>query len=141
MKKTMLAGIGALALGLLALAQTGKGKVETQNPSYQGSIPVQEMGMGEKDEAQALQAMARITPEQAVRAAQQYLNTSASPAKVALGNENGYLVWEVVIGGQEVKVDAGTGQVLHKEVYGQEEDHEDRGNQEDHGQDGEESGE
>ena len=60
---------------------------------------------------------------------------------MALGNENGYLVWEVVIGGQEVKVDAGTGQVLHKEVYGQDEDHEERGNQEDHGQDGEESGE
>ena len=37
-----------------------------------------------------------------------------------LGDENGFLVWEVVIGDQEVKVDAGNAQVLQKEQVGAE---------------------
>lgn len=38
-----------------------------------------------------------------------------------LGDETGYLVWEVVIGSQEVKIDAGTAQVLDKADVGGEE--------------------
>ncbi|MGC8877108.1 PepSY domain-containing protein [Thermus sp.] len=119
MRKEILTGIGAMALGVLALAQMGKG-AGNQSPSYQGSIPVQEAEGNEATEAQAYQALAKVTPDQAVKAAQAYLGTSEKPTRVSLGNENGYLVWEVVLAGQEVKVDAGTGQVLHKEAYGAE---------------------
>ncbi len=69
----------------------------------------------EGQEAALYQNLAKVTRDQAVAAAQQALGTQAAPTKVQLGVENGYLVWEVVIGDQEVKVDAGTGQVLHRE--------------------------
>lgn len=115
-----LAGVVAVAqrMGTSQAAQAQMGG-QNQYPSYTGSLPVaQDQGMG------AYQALAKVTAEQAVRAAQAALGTNASPTKVQLGVENGYLIWEVVIGGQEVKVDAGNGQVLHKEAAGQEEQEE-----------------
>lgn len=122
MKKTAMAAVGVLAVGVLALAQVGKNpQPGAQSPSYRGSIPVQENLQGEGNEAQAYQALAKVTAQEAVKAAQQALGTTASPTQVSLGNENGYLVWEVVLAGQELKVDAGTGQVLHQEAHGQEE--------------------
>jgi hypothetical protein len=42
------------------------------------------------------------------------VGSTAAPTKVQLSDENGYLVWEVVIAGQEVKIDAGNAQVLDK---------------------------
>lgn len=121
MKRKVLGLVGLLvALGALAVAQMGvKGQV--QNPSYQGTIPVSD-GDGEMNEEMEVKSyanLAKISPEEATRAAQQALGTQA-PTKVQLGDENGYLVYEVVIGNQEVKVDAGSGKVLHKETLGYE---------------------
>ncbi|GAA5335167.1 MULTISPECIES: PepSY domain-containing protein [Thermus] len=92
-----------------------------QAPSYQGSIPVQQDYATEAEEASAYQALAKVTAQEAVKVALQALSTTAAPVRVSLGNENGYLVWEVVLAGREVKVDAGTGQVLHREALGKEE--------------------
>mgnify|MGYP001770787571 CR=1 FL=1 len=116
------------AVGYLALAQRGSlGQAGPQNPSYPGTTAVSDEEMDEAAEAQADRNLARITPDQAVQAAQQVLQTQATPKTVTLGNENGHPVWEVVIGNEEVKVDAGTGQVLHREPLGQEAQNEEDG--------------
>lgn len=136
MKKLTAIGLAATALAALGLSLAEKVQKGAQSPSYQGSIPVQE-AQGEDQEATLYQNLAKVTRDQAVAAAQQALGTQAAPSRVQLGVENGYLVWEVVLASQEVKVDAGTGQVLHQEAYGQEEkgsgheEHEAQGEQED----------
>lgn len=135
MRKLTTIGLAATALAAFGLSLAGKTQQGAQSPSYQGSIPVQE-DRSEDQEAALYQNLAKVTRDQAVAAAQQALGTQAAPTKVQLGVENGSLVWEVVIGDQEVKVDAGTGQVLHREAYGQEEkgaaheEHEAQGEQE-----------
>ncbi|WP_243094686.1 PepSY domain-containing protein [Thermus thalpophilus] len=135
MRKMLAAGVGVLALSVLAVAQMGpKGQGGAQAPAYQGSIPVTQEYGNEDQESAAYQALAKVTAEEAVKAAQQALGTTAAPTQVSLGNENGYLVWEVVLAGQEVKVDAGTGKVLHREAVGSEgkgskENHEEEGGQ------------
>lgn len=122
----------AVVASVVALAQKagGTGSAQSQmgpqNPSYVGSLPVRE-----DQGAKAYQALTKVTAEEAVRAAQAALGTTQSPSKVQLGVENGYLVWEVVIGDQEVKVDAGNGQVLHREAVGHEEAREGEGEHED----------
>ncbi|GIW35174.1 PepSY domain-containing protein [Meiothermus sp.] len=99
-------------LGLTAFAQkTGQGG--SQYPTYTGSLPVQE-----NLSAQQYQALAKVSMQDAIKAAQSALGSTATPTKVKLGVENGYLVWEVVLAGQEVKVDAGNGKVLHQEAQG-----------------------
>lgn len=130
--KWILLALGSLA-SVMAVAQKGMGgnsssQAGAQSPSYVGSIPVQEDAT-----SQAYQSLAKVTADEAVRVAQKALGTQASPTAVKLSVENGYLAWEVVITGQEVKVDAGNGQVLHKEATGYEEhegkggEHEDQG--------------
>lgn len=133
----ILLALGSLA-SVMAVAQKGMGgnpssQAGAQSPSYVGTIPV-----AENATLQAYQSLAKVTAEEAVRAAQKALGTQASPTAVKLSVENGYLVWEVVFGGQEVKVDAGNGQVLHREAAGSEE-HEDKGGE--HEDQGEEGGE
>ncbi len=89
---------------------------EVQNPSYQGSITVDEAtteGQSEQAESQALAGLATITADQAKQAAETQVGGTASSVK--LGDENGSLVYEVTIGNQEVKVDAGNGQILQVE--------------------------
>ncbi|MBO1437975.1 MULTISPECIES: PepSY domain-containing protein [Thermaceae] len=113
--KAILLAASAL-LSLAAFAQQ-TGQSGTQHPSYTGSLRVQE-----NLSAQQYQAMAKVSMQDAIKAAQAALNSTATPTKVKLGVENGYLVWEVVIAGQEVKVDAGNGKVLHQEAVGAEED-------------------
>lgn len=115
----------SLAAGL-AMAQTGAtpaaSQSQDQQPAYTGSIAVQDPnGVGESQEAAQYQALAKVRMDEAVKAAQSSLQTTEAPSKVSLENENGYLVWEVVIGSQETKVDAGTGKVLHSEQASHEE--------------------
>lgn len=129
----ILLALGSLA-SVMALAQKGMGgnsstQAGAQSPSYVGSIPVQEDAT-----SQAYQSLAKVTADEAVRAAQKALGTQASPTVVKLSVENGYLVWEVVIDGQEVKVDAGNGQVLHRETASYEEHEGKGGEHEDHGE-------
>ena len=85
--------------------------IETQEPSYSGSILVDEAQYGnlsEADEAAALQPMALIGSDEAKAVAE-----AANPGSTALqaepDNENGVLVYSVELSnGTEVKVDAGT---------------------------------
>ena len=126
MKKKLLsyALVGSLAAGGLGgaiFAQTSQPPV--QKPSYTGSVAVQQDpngGASEAQEAQQYASLAKVSEQEAIAAAQQASGLSAQPSKVALENENGYLVWEVVIGDQEIKVDAGTAQVLHSDLVGNE---------------------
>jgi uncharacterized membrane protein YkoI len=123
--------IGMLALGLLlgggsigayqvaaqnnnaAQTPTTVQQQEVQEPSYKGSITVDETkyeGKSEQDESKALAGLAKITADQAKQAAEAQVGGTTS--SVELDNENGSLVYEVKIGNQEVKVDAGNGSVL-----------------------------
>jgi uncharacterized membrane protein YkoI len=68
----------------------------------------------EQQETAQLQALAKITPQQAQQAAQ-----AAQPGQVTgvqLEDENGSLVYAVKIGQNEVKVDAGNGKILYTET-------------------------
>jgi uncharacterized membrane protein YkoI len=116
----MAALIMALSVGAFALA-TPTGSANTtgrdiQEPSYAGSIKIAEgSNLSEDQEAQALQNLAKITPEQDKSAALTKVNGTV--VKVSLENENGYLVYSVEVktasGISDVKVDAGNGKVLH----------------------------
>lgn len=89
---------------------------EIQTPLYQGSVTVSDaryQGKSEQDESKALAGLAKITAQQAKQAAENKVRGTAS--SVELGNENGTLVYEVKIGKQEVKVDAGNGSILKVE--------------------------
>jgi uncharacterized membrane protein YkoI len=61
-----------------------------------------------------LQSLAKVTPEQAKLAAEKAQSGTAKSVK--LENENGSVVYGVVIGQQDVKVDAGNGRVLYAEA-------------------------
>ena len=124
MKKTLVSYtlLGVLATGALAPAAAFAQQSATppsQNTGLTGTIAVPE---GEAAELAQYRSLATVTLEEAVAAALQATGLSDSPTKVELGNENGFLVWEVVIGDREVKVDAGSGQVLRTEPLGAEEE-------------------
>ncbi len=92
-----------------------------QEPQLNGSIAVpqgQDESLSEADEAAALAPLAKITADEASAAAQ--AEVPGDVQKVELENENGSLVYSVEIGGKDVKVDAGTGAVLHIESDGPE---------------------
>ncbi len=96
-------------------------QVDEQQPQYTGSITVDEtqyQGMSEADEAAALQTKATITSAQAEQAALA-ANPGTTVVKTEIDNENGMLVYSVELSnGMDVKVDAGTGTVLHTEPAG-----------------------
>jgi uncharacterized membrane protein YkoI len=105
--------VGALGAGCAHAANT-------ETPSYQSSITVDQSGEGEHGEAARHAGLAKIDAGRAMAAAQARI-----PGKVlsaALENENGNLVYSVVItpaaGGpvQDVKVDAGNAAVLHTDA-------------------------
>lgn len=74
----------------------------------------------EQQEAAQLQALAKITPQQAKQSAEAAQGGTAS--KIDLDNEDGNLVYEVTINQTDVIVDAGTGKVLYTENANQEDD-------------------
>jgi hypothetical protein len=116
-------GIGTLAvLALLGLMLSGARTSAGQSPSYPCSIKVP------TPEPANLAALAKITAEQAMAAAQAAYPGS-KVQKVELENENGCLVFCVNLSnGLEVKVDAGTAAVLQHEQEGSEdEDNEKQG--------------
>lgn len=67
----------------------------------------------EEQQADRLQALAKITLEQAKQAAEAAIGGTAS--SVELEAEDGSLVYEVEIGQTEVVVDAGNGEILYIE--------------------------
>jgi uncharacterized membrane protein YkoI len=62
-------------------------------------------------ESARLQALAKITPEQAQKAAEATMGKPAD--KVEIENDGGDLVYAVSFGQQDVKVDAGNGAILY----------------------------
>jgi uncharacterized membrane protein YkoI len=72
----------------------------------------------EQKESLKLRTLAKITPQQAQKAAE--VNQGGKSSRVKLENEDGNLVYAVVIGQKEVKVDAGNGRVLYTEVLNHE---------------------
>ncbi|WP_017296910.1 PepSY domain-containing protein [Nodosilinea nodulosa] len=72
----------------------------------------------EQQEDAQLQALAKITAQQAETAARSV--ASGHVSRISLDNEDGSVVYKVVVGQQEVLVDAGSGQVLETEVANRE---------------------
>lgn len=72
----------------------------------------------EQQKSLKLKAFAKITPQQAQKAAE--ASQVGKSSRVKLENEDGNLVYAVVMGQKEVKVDAGNGKVLYTEVSNQE---------------------
>lgn len=67
----------------------------------------------DQQEAKKLQSLAKITPQQAQQSAEAAEKGKA--IRVKLENEDGDLVYAVVIGQKDVKVDAGNARVLYTE--------------------------
>ena len=110
---------GQTTASAAAGAEAGTG-AEVQDPSYTSSVQVPESATEENDQAEAaaLQAAAKISPEQAKQAAVAAVPGTAG--KVELENENGNVVYgvEVTANGAtiDVKVDAGNASVLAQET-------------------------
>lgn len=93
---------------------------DSQDPAIQGSValPNDQNGaengteIADAQEAAQYQGLAKITPAQAQAAA--LTAVPGTVTSVQLGNENGFLMYDVVIGNQEVIVDAGDGKVLYR---------------------------
>ena len=131
-KSWIAAAVGLLVIGAVGVAgATGSGGStedgdETQSPKYESSVTVDQKeheGFSEAEESKSLEPLAKITADDAKKAA-----TAELPGKVTeveLENENGALVYEVEIGDKEVKVDAGNGDILHTESDDDEPGHDD----------------
>jgi len=100
-------------------------KQEEQDPNIKGSIAApaeSEAAEGQENEAaesKQLEGLAKIDQAAAEKAALDAVPGTVKDAE--LGNENGFVVWEVEVQAsdgtlQEVKVDAGNGQVLAQEA-------------------------
>jgi uncharacterized membrane protein YkoI len=72
----------------------------------------------EQQESSKLKALAKVTHQQAQKAAE--VAQGGKSSRVKLESEDGNLVYTVVIGQKEVKVDAGNGRVLYTEGLNQE---------------------
>ncbi|MBZ9715416.1 PepSY domain-containing protein [Deinococcus multiflagellatus] len=96
----------------------GTEETEAAETSVKSSIqlPAEQPGteIPDAQEDAQVRALAKITPQQATQAAQAAVPGAASSVK--LEDEDGSLVYAVVIGQTEVMVDAGNGQVLHQEA-------------------------
>ncbi|GAA3164157.1 hypothetical protein GCM10010531_15420 [Blastococcus jejuensis] len=144
-RNALIAGAAAVLAGLgiagAAAAQAGPSdptgpagqsdEQDREDPTYTGSITAPDGGSDngtetesdESAEAQALQDLATVTPDQARAAALAAVPGNAGT--VELDNENGFVVYSVEITGADgtvtdVKVDAGTAQVLSQEAEGEE---------------------
>ncbi len=127
---TITAAIAALPLAGFALAQTApkaapvmtqplaqtQMKNATQEPMIKGSIllPAEQKGVEMTDAQESAQylKLAKITLDQARAAA--LAAVPGTVTSIKLDEEDGYLVYEVEIGTQEVIIDAGNGKVLYQ---------------------------
>lgn len=96
--QTSVAVMHQLTATQLAEASDGDGEANDDN-------------VNEQQESAKLRSLAKITPQQAQQVAEASLGGRASHVK--LENEDGNLVYAVVIGQKEAKVDAGNGKVLY----------------------------
>lgn len=123
------------------MAQGGQTSQDAETNDDQGSavrgsiqLPADPQGTEVPDAQEEAQyrSLAKITPTQAQQAAQAAVPGTVTSVK--LEDQDGSLVYAVVIGQTEVAVDAGNGQVLRQEAAGQ-----DQGADQEQG--GQESGE
>ncbi|MEA5508404.1 PepSY domain-containing protein [Crocosphaera sp. UHCC 0190] len=123
----VIALLGILGIGSLARAVTTTqvkspvAVISSQHKSYQVAEAAEGDGDGETDddsqekqESANLQSLAKISPQQAQQAAEKNLGSQAT--KVVLENEDGNLVYSVIIGEKDVKVDAGNGKILYTDT-------------------------
>lgn len=124
---TKISIIAAAAIGLVGIARLGYAESAISNAV--AVLPPDKVqaarnllaketsdGDGETNDDQTaaqtvMQALAKITPQQAQQAAES--SQSGKASRVQLENEDGNLVYAVQIGQKEVKVDAGTAKVLY----------------------------
>ena len=98
---------------------------QQQQKVYKGSIAVAQEQTTENyaDMPANLAKMAKLNLSQAMQAAAA-ANPGTSTVGVELDNENGFLVYSVTLNnGLDVKVDAGTGQIVHTEKAGTDQEH------------------
>ncbi len=102
------------------VAETSDGDSETNDDvkERQGSPFSDVLKVFHNQAVAKLQSLAKITPQQAQQVAEAAVKGTASSVK--LESENGGLVYAVVIGQKEVKVDAGNGRVLYTDTPGNE---------------------
>lgn len=117
-------GIGSLARAVMTTQvkyPSPVAVISSQHKPYQVAEAVGGDGDGEtKDDAEEqkesanLQSLAKISPQQAKQTAEKAIGGQAS--QVELENEDGNLVYSVIIGQKEVKVDAGNGKILYTDL-------------------------
>lgn len=116
--------LGSLGLGVLAKSvyanQSNLDAATVSSRTFQIAEASDDDDVKEKEEAAKLRKLAKITPQQAQKAAEDYLKGKAK--EVELENDNGNLVYEVTIGQTEVAVDAGNAKILYTEKIGEEYD-------------------
>lgn len=98
-----------------AIAQNSEETGEQSNEPEDGEMDDEQE---EQEEEAQLQSLAKITPQQAEEAARTV--ASGTVSRVSLDNEDGSVVYKVIIGQSEVLVDAGNGTVLETETVGDE---------------------
>ncbi len=119
--KIALAVAGVGIVGLIGIGRSSFAQTAVQSPVAVLQQPKQAVepagGDGEtndnakeQQESAQLQKLAKITPQQATQAAEAAQGGKATSVK--LENENGNVVYSVVIGKAEVSVDAGNGRIL-----------------------------
>ncbi len=113
-----LAGIGIIGSVAFAASQP-QGRAQQQMVQTQADAQDQnDSNLSEAQESQTLQSKATISADQARKTAEAKVGGTAS--SVTLGDEDGKVIYEVIVNGQEVKVDAKTGSVLTLEKQGSE---------------------
>lgn len=106
------------AIALVAvLGGLGKVVFASQPEALTAIVPERLAQMENQQDAKKLQSLAKISAEQAQKSAE--TTEKAKASRVTLENDDGNLVYAVVIGQKEVKVDAGNGNVLYTEALSQ----------------------
>ena len=125
--KVKIALAGVAIVGLVGISRSSFAQAAIQNPIavLRQQKQAVELARGdgdgetnddakEKQDSTKLQSLSKITPQQAQQAAEAAQGGKASSVK--LENENGNVVYSVVIGKTEVTVDAGNGRILSTET-------------------------
>lgn len=119
--------VGTMGLATAATTPTAPAadnsavEADVQDPSYDGSVaaPAEDDTLTDAEEAAQLEALATVTADEAAAAASDVV--PGEVVEVELDDENGSVVYSVEIvdsSGAEVdvKVDAGTGEVLDQQI-------------------------
>jgi uncharacterized membrane protein YkoI len=122
-RKVILTAVFVSTLGVAGLAQSVHAKYSSTVMSQTHSTQVAQASSNadqaaddaqDEQEAAKYQNLAKITPDQAQKAAEAAVKGKASSVK--LENEDGNLIYEVVIGKKEIAVDVGNGKVLYTSI-------------------------